>query len=255
MKPIIIANWKCNPLSVSEVKKVFNLIKQGVKGIKNIEIVLCPPFLYLLALISLNPRNGKQSNISFGSQNCFWEKSGAFTGEVSPEMIKNAGCRFVILGHSERRRYFGESDEMVNRKLKAALSAGLKPIFCIGETAEERNEAKTSDILAFQIENGIKDISSKEIKNLVIAYEPVWAIGTGNPCPAEEAQIMSLLIRKILNRLYGRYISKNIPIIYGGSVNSKNAASYIKDAGMQGLLVGGASLNPTEFKGIIKSIV
>jgi len=261
MKPLIVANWKCNPITLQEAKQLFNSIKRGLKKIKNaspagsrrlsfgVEVVICPPFVYLAT------SNKQQvTGIKLGAQNCFWEKRGAYTGEISSTMLNDLGCQYVILGHSERRRYFGETDEMINKKIKAAPLAKLNPIFCIGETKNERERGQTEKILKFQIKKGLKKISRKEIKNLVVAYEPVWAIGTGNPCDVEEAQKMGLLIRKIVAKEYSISIAKNLRILYGGSINSKNARDYIKEADFQGLLVGGTSLDPKEFIKIVEMV-
>jgi len=253
MKPLIVANWKCNPTTLKGAKLLFGSVKKGVKNIKRAEVVICPPFVYLPVLGASAFAKG-YGGLTFGSQDCFWEKSGAFTGETSPIMLKDIGCQYVIIGHSERRRYFGETDEMINKKIKAALKAKLKPIFCIGETEEEREKGETPEILKSQIEKGLNKISKKEIKNIVIAYEPVWAIGTGKPCDIDEAQKMGLLIRKIIAKFYSRSISENLPILYGGSVDSKNAAGYVKEAQLQGLLVGGASLDPKEFIKLVKDV-
>lgn len=228
MKPLIVANWKMNPQSLIEAGKIFNSVKRGVKNIKNAKAVICPPFVYL----SLLKPQESSSAMSLGGQNCFWEEKGAFTGEVSPEMLKNLGAEYVIIGHSERRKHLKETDEMLNKKLKAAIKEGLKPILCIENVS--------------QIKKDLKEISDEERENLVLAYEPVFAIGTGKPCGAEKARKINISIRKI--------VRKKIPLLYGGSVNSKNAADFIEKAGFQGLLVGGASLNPKEFIEIIKNI-
>ncbi|MDI6591387.1 MAG: triose-phosphate isomerase [Patescibacteria group bacterium] len=252
-KPLVVANWKMNPSTLAKAKKLFNSIKEGIRKVRNVEIVICPPFLYLPQLVEFLYRCRK-SQLNLGAQDCFWKEKGAFTGEISPLMLKNIGCQYVIIGHSERRRHFNETDEMINKKIKAALKAKLKPIFCVGETGEEREREETSKILKSQIENGLNKISKKEIKNIVIAYEPVWAIGTGKPCDPDEAMRMSLLIRKIIAQIYSRSISEALPTLYGGSVDSKNAAKYIKEARMNGLLVGGASLSSKEFIKILKAI-
>ena len=269
MKILVIANWKMNPQTLQEAKQLFNLVKRGVRNIKNAEIVICPPFVFLSNI------QYPISNIKLGAQNVFWEKEGAYTGEVSPIMLKDLGCQYVIIGHSERRKYFNETDEIVSKKLKSVLGVGLTPILCIGETQEQRDRGETDRILRKQIEGALKDVSKFKIQNskFSIAYEPIWAIGTGRPCDVEEAQKIGLLIRKIISRLYintlanqgsrakrevltskiyNQTISKNIRLLYGGSVNSKNAAGYIKEAGLQGLLVGGASLKAKEFIKIVK---
>jgi len=249
MKPLIIANWKCNPTTLQGAKKLFDLVKNGLRGIKNAEVIICPPFTFL--------SNLKIQDLAFklGAQNCFYEEKGAFTGEISPPMLKSLGCQYVILGHSERRRYFSESDETINKKLKVAIKAKLKPIFCIGESQEGRKRNKTQTVLKRQIEKGLKGIKEKEIKNIILAYEPVWAVGTGKACLPNEAKIVSLFLRKIITRNYSSAISKKLPILYGGSVNSENAKDYIFKAGMSGLLIGGASLNAKEFVKIVKEVI
>lgn len=239
MKLLIVANWKMNPQTLAEARKIFNSVKRGIKNIKGVEVVFCPPFPYL-------------SFIKSGAQNMFYEEKGAYTGEISPLMLKDLGIKYVILGHSERRKYFGETDQMINKKIKAAIKAGLRPIFCIGESLEERERTETTRIIESQIKEGLQKITRKEMRKMIIAYEPVWAIGTGIACDVREAQTMSLFIRKIIAQLYGRIVARNLPILYGGSVTSENAPGYIKEAKMNGLLVGGASLNPDEFIKIIK---
>lgn len=252
MKPIIIANWKMNPPSLAEAKKLFNSVNTELKKYSNLRkkvgIIICPPFVYLPIL------QGLKSHIRIGAQDCFWEESGAFTGEVSPQMLKSLGCKYVIAGHSERRKYFGETDEIVNKKIKIILEAKLSPIFCVGESWKERKEGSTQEILKTQIEKGLIGIKRNDVGKLVLAYEPVWAIGTGKACLPSEAQTMGLYLKKIIARLFSASLAKKIPIIYGGSVTSKNAKDYVKEVGLDGLLVGGASLNAKEFIVIVKSI-
>lgn len=256
MKPLIVANWKMNPQTLKEAEWLFNLVKRGVAGIKKAEVIMCPPFVYLTEL-GVSAFAKGYGGLAFGSQDCFWEEKGAFTGEISPPMLKNLGVKYVIIGHSERRRHLRETDEMINKKIKAALRAKLTPILCIGETQEEKEKGETDNILQNQITCALRNVSSSSLQNLrfIIAYEPVWAIGTGNPCDTEEAQKMSLLIRKIISKIYSHKLAQNIKILYGGSVNSKNAQGYVKEAGLQGLLVGGASLDAKEFIGIVKSVI
>ena len=227
MKPLIVANWKMNPQNLQGAKLLFDSVANGIKNLKNVEIVICPPFLYILNLKS------QILNLKLGAQDCFWEEKGAFTGEVSPKMLKDLGrCDYVILGHSERRKYLKETDEMINKKIKAALKSDLTPILCIENIS--------------QLKKRTKDLLRKEQKKLIIAYEPVFAIGTGKPCTPEKAKEMKTAIKKI--------IDKDIPIIYGGSVNSQNVTDYIKMAGFQGLLVGGASLDSEEFIKLAKNV-
>ncbi len=248
MKLLVIANWKMNPLTEKEVKRLFTSIKKGLKGRKNIEIVICPPFPYLSII------NNLLSSIKLGAQDCFWKDKGPYTGEVSPQMLENIGCKYVIVGHSERRETFKETDEMVNIKIKEILKAKLQPIFCIGETEEEKKAGKTFHVLEREIKKGLDKISKKEIEKVIIAYEPIWAIGTKKACEENEVMTVALFIKKLVSRLYNKKVASNIKIIYGGSVDSKNASDYLRESKMQGLLVGGASLNSKEFIKIIKSL-
>lgn len=249
LKPLVVANWKCNPTTLIEAKRLFNSAKRRLQKIKNIEVVICPPFIYLLNLKSEN------LNLKLGGQDCFWEEKGAFTSEISGQMLKDLGCHYVIVGHSERRRYFQETDEIINKKIKAAIATKLTPILCVGETAEEREKGETENVLKKQITLALENVSVANFQKsrLVVAYEPVWAIGSGNPCEAETAMSRGLLIRKIVAGLYSISLSRTLRILYGGSVNSKNAAGYLKEAKMQGLLVGGASLDAGEFIQIVKA--
>ena len=249
-KPLIIANWKCNPSSQKEVERLLDSFRE-IKRKKEIETVICPPFPYL---------NLTREKFISGGQDCFWENKGAYTGEVSPLMLKDLGCQYVVIGHSERRKYFNETDQIVNKKLKAALNARLKPILCLGEEArdsfnhEGRPVNEMSLTVGEQLEKDLTDLPAERLGDMVIAYEPVWAIGTDNPCSPDDAMKARLFIRKILTKLYDRAAAEKVRIIYGGSVDSKNAVEYIKSAGMEGLLVGGASLNASEFIKIIGSI-
>ncbi len=228
MKKLIVANWKMNPRTWQEAEELFNAVKET-------EAVICPPFVYLRELGIMNHESG----IRLGAQNVFWESQGAFTGEVSSLMLKDLGCEYIIIGHSERRKYFNETDENVNKKVKAVIEAGLIPIVCVGETEGERENNKTEEILEKEIKDGLNEIDYSQI---VIAYEPIWAIGTGNACDIEEAERMKEVIQKMT--------SKNVKIIYGGSANADNADGYLSQANLDGLLVGGASLKPDEFKRI-----
>lgn len=246
-KTLVVANWKCNPQTLEEAANLFEAVRKGIGKKKGVEVVICQPFPFI-------PFFKNYQNISLGGQNCFWEQSGAFTGEVSPKILKDLKCQYVILGHSERKLWFSETMEMINDKIKAALAAQLRPIFCVGETEEERDMGNTQNIVQLQLEKGLKNVSKKDAENLIIAYEPVWAIGSGRPCPVDEAQTMGLLIRKFIAHLYNRNISENVSVIYGGSVNQFNARDYVKEIGLQGLLVGGASIRAKEFIEIVKSV-
>ena len=203
--------------------------------VRGAEIIICPPFVYISSFKS------QASSFKVGAQNCFWQESGAFTGEVSPVMLKNAGCKYVIIGHSERRRYFGETNEVINKKLRVAMDAGLRPILSVG-------------VLVAQLKEGLTGFGRKELKKIIVAYEPVWAIGNGNACGADEAMSAGVLIKRTLGELAGKKIGHNIPILYGGSVMPQNAAIYIEEAGFQGLLVGGASLDPKPFVQIVRAV-
>jgi len=236
MKNLIAANWKMNPNSQKEAKKIFDAVREGARGM-NSEVVICPPLVYLYA------SGFGEGVVAMGAQNVYFEDKGAFTGEISASMIKDLGVEYVIIGHSERRKYFGETDETVNKKIKKSLETGLKVIFCIGETEEERNAGKKNDVLEKQLKIGLDGVDNLESIN--IAYEPVWAIGTGNNCSVEESKTSIEFIRQ--------FVTPKTRILYGGSVKSDNSADYIKRAGANGLLVGGASLNPEEFIKIIKS--
>ncbi len=238
MKNLIVANWKMNPQTYLEAEDLVRNILSGVKELNNTEVVICPPFTWLTDFSHKN-----ESLVSFGAQNVFYEEKGAYTGEISSQMLKSAKVDYVIVGHSERRKYFGETDEIVNKKIKKALEVGLKVIFCIGETAEENINAKKNEVLEKQIKKGLNGISNLE--NVNIAYEPVWAIGTGNNCSVGEAKISIGFIKKI--------VEEKTRILYGGSVKIENSGAYIKEAGANGLLVGGASLNAEEFIKIVKS--
>jgi len=252
MKTFVVANWKMNPQSLQEAKRLFNSIKKEIRSVKKLKVAVCPPFIYLFILKKLC----SLKNVAIGAQDCFWEKEGAYTGEISPFMLKDIGCKYVIIGHSERRRYFGETDNIINKKLKAVFKAGLSPILCIGETEEERKKGYAKNILRRQIKSALKDISISNFQDsrFFIAYEPVWAIGSGQPCSIEESKKNGCYIRKVISEIYSSEVAKKIGILYGGSVNSKNAVDYIKEAKLDGLLVGGASLKVKEFVKIIKSV-
>ena len=246
MKPLIVGNWKLNPTSQKKAKQLFLVIKKGAGQVKGSEAVICPPFVYLSIL------ENKSSKIKLGAQNCFWEEQGAFTGETSVSMLRNLGCKYVILGHSERRQYFKEKNLGINKKIKAVLDKGLTPILCVGETGKEKNTGKTQKVIKEELEKGLRGVSRAKAKEVIIAYEPIWAIGTGKACQPVQAQVINLLIRKILSGLYGRNIAKEMKVLYGGSVKQNNALGYLKETEMVGLLIGGASLHPKEFIRIVK---
>lgn len=257
IKPLIIANWKLNPASLKGAKLLFDSVGRGIKNVKHTEVVICPPFVYLPVLnaSSFAPTSRSFGGLVLGSQDVFWEGKGAFTGEISPLMLKDLGCQYVIIGHSERRRHLKETDEMINKKIKAVLEAKLNPILCIGETEKERNKGKTSVVLRKQLCSALKNVpcSLFSASYFVIAYEPIWAIGTGKACLPEEGKKANVFIRKVILQIYNPKIAENIRILYGGSVNSQNARAYLEEAGLNGLLVGGASLNAKEFVEIVKA--
>jgi triosephosphate isomerase len=254
MKNLIVANWKCNPTDSDSAERLFDSVKKEIKNFDNAEILICPPFVYLekLKTKNLKPKTPKKEpNLKLGAQNCFWEERGAFTGEVSPVMLKNLGCNYVILGHSERRDHLGETDETILKKLIQVLRSHLKPILCIGEKKEEKG--MNFDVLREQIKDTIGNLPSYQIINLVIAYEPVWAIGTGNNCAPNEAMTVLMFIKKELLKISSQNTVDRIPILYGGSINAQNAKDYIK-GGFNGLLVGETSLRKGEFIKMIKNI-
>ena len=242
-KKYIIANWKMNPSSSEEALR---LIKNTmtVQLPKNIELIIAPPFIYLY-LVKKNFKN----EIKLAAQNVGWFERGAFTGEISGLMLKNIGCDYVIIGHSERRHKIGETDEMINLKLKAAFKSGLNPILAIGE--KERGD-DIIKVLNSQIKSDLYGIDASEIGRLIIAYEPVWAIGTGLSDTPDHALSSALLVRKIIGNLYTPDFAIDLPVLYGGSVTAENAADFISQTGINGALVGGASLNIEEFLKIIK---
>jgi len=243
MKKLIVANWKCNPTTLSEAKELFDSLLKGIGKFPENEVVICPPFIYLSLI-----EKKQLKKIKLGAQNCFWEEKGAFTGEISVKMLKDLGCEYVIVGHSERRRYFSENDEILNKKLKAVIDFKLKPILCIGENEKERNEGEVLEVLKNQLEKTLFGFSSQQLKDLVLAYEPIWAIGTGKACGVAEAKEAYSFIKKTITQI----TNFNHSLLYGGSVNSRNAQDFIKKAGFEGLLVGGASLKADEFLSIIK---
>ena len=233
---------------VEEAKALVQALKDLVKDVTNVEIVVCPPFISLHAVKDVLAG----SRIELGAQNVYWEKSGAFTGEVSAPMLKSVGCAYVIIGHSERRTYFAETDETVNKRIFAALAEGLKPIVCVGETLEERESGKTFEVIKRQIEGGLANLSVEQMASVVIAYEPVWAIGTGRTATPAQAQEVHAFIRKLLNDIFGQTTAEATRIQYGGSVKPDNAAELMSQPDIDGALVGGASLKADSFEKIIK---
>ncbi len=242
-KPLIAANWKMH-MNTGETREFLQAFLPQVEGVTDVEIVIAPPFTSIAEAARLM----KDSNVRLAGQNLYWEEKGAFTGEISPLMLTDLGCTYVIIGHSERRQYFGETDETVNRRIRAALAAGLKPILCIGETLQQREAGETFNVLRRQVRDGLNGM---EAEDLVIAYEPVWAIGTGKTATPEMAQEAHAFIREELGALYGEKAG-SVRILYGGSVKPENVASLMAERDVDGGLVGGASLKPDSFARIVR---
>lgn len=247
-KLFVAGNWKMNK-TVSESRDLVKGLLPGLTALPTIDRVLCPPFTDLWAVAELL----KGTQLGLGAQNMYWEVSGAFTGEIAPTMLAEV-CQYVIIGHSERRQYFGETDETVNKKIKAALTHGLTPIVCIGETLEENQAGLTADVVARQVRGGLADLTAADGAKLVIAYEPIWAIGTGLAATPEDANaIHKDVVRKSLADLLGQETAEAIRILYGGSVNAGNAAAFFAESDIDGALVGGASLKVDSFVAIAQA--
>ena len=246
-KTIIAGNWKMNK-TPSEAKALLEEIIPLVKD-ANCEVVACVPYVDLATAVEVT----KDTNIKIGAQNCHWEESGAYTGEISAAMLKDIGVDYVVIGHSERRQYFGETDETVNKRTKAALAAGLKVIVCVGELLWERECNITNEVIARQIKLDLWDVTPEEMKNVVIAYEPVWAIGTGKTATADQAEEVCNFIRMCLKTLYGLEVASSVTIQYGGSMNDQNAAELLAKTNVDGGLIGGASLVAEKFAAIVKA--
>jgi len=245
-KQFIIANWKMNPESLAKAENILHSLRKGLANSgKRREIIICSPFVYLLRLKDAL----KGSKIFLGAQDVFWEEKGAYTGEISAVMLKNIGVKYVIVGHSERRNYFKETDEIINRKIKSLLKSSLNPILCVGETKQEKESGKKEDSLKRQIKKAFEGIPKSKFNpsNLFIAYEPVWAIGKEKPCRAEKAREIAFLLRKIISNIYGQEVADQINILYGGSVNAKNYHDFLSYSDINGLLVGRASFKIKEF--------
>jgi triosephosphate isomerase len=246
--PFVAGNWKMYK-TVAEARHLVSELVPGLQAINTVERVLCPPFTTLLAVRALL----EGTDIGLGAQNLYWETSGAYTGEISPAMVAEL-CQFVIVGHSERRTYFGETDNSVNRRVQAALEHGLIPIVCVGETLEENEAGKTSEVVSRQILEGLVRLDLAEGNSIVVAYEPVWAIGTGRAATAEGANaVVGNVIRPALADLYGEAFSQAVRVLYGGSVKASIAAEFFSQPEIDGALVGGASLKADEFIGIVQA--
>ena len=245
-KPFIAGNWKLNK-TVSEALEFITSLKEACQGITGAEIVAIPPYTALFPMFSLI----QDSPIKLGSQNLFWEDNGAYTGEISVDMLLDVGCSYGVIGHSERRQYFGETNETVNKKIQAALSHGLTPIFCMGESLKERESDKTMEKVESQILEGLADIGAEDSRKIVFAYEPIWAIGTGLTATPDQAEEVHRFIRNILAEKYGNDLSSCAIILYGGSVKPDNTFSLLSEKDINGALVGGASLKADSFVEII----
>ena len=248
-KTIIAGNWKMYK-TIKEAIELSNGLKRELFNLSNqaVDVVLCPPFTALSEVSEVI----LESDISLGAQDIYWLDEGAFTGEVSGKMLKDAGCSFVIIGHSERRQFFNETNESVNKKLKAALANDLTPIVCIGEMLKDREEGKTFDLLKAQLEGGLNGLSLEDVTKIVIAYEPVWAIGTGKTATPQQAQEVHKYIRDSLRKLFNQEVASLMRIQYGGSVKPDNIEELMKQPDVDGALVGGASLKVDLFSDIVK---
>ncbi len=245
---IIAGNWKMNT-TVAEAEELVRVIIEGIADVRGVEIVVCPPFTSLAAVSTLLG----ESNVALGAQNMHWEDKGAFTGEVSATMLLTLGCRFVILGHSERRSYFFETDEFVARKARAAIHSGLIPIVCVGETLEEREDGITRQVVERQVNGAFSGMTAGEFAGTVIAYEPVWAIGTGITATTEQAQEVHAFIRERVVSLFGKDVAGRTRIQYGGSMKPENTVELLAQADIDGGLIGGASLKADSFQEIIRA--
>ena len=247
-KKIIAGNWKLNN-NIKESLELITLLKRELSDITDIVIVVCPVFIALDEVADVL----YDSNIRLGAQNLFWEPSGAFTGEISAPLLKEVGVEYVIIGHSERRQFFGETDDGVNKKVKSALQYDLTPIVCVGEVLAEREASKTFDVIRKQCEGSFAGLTAEEMKRIVIAYEPVWAIGTGKTATPQQAQEVHQFIRGLIKSAHGEEVAEEICIQYGGSVKPENAAELMAQNDIDGALVGGASLKSESFAKIVQN--
>lgn len=249
-RKIIAGNWKMNK-DIQGTKDLITGLLKELQNIKqNCDIIICPPFTSLSEAGKLL----ENTVVKLGAQNMYFEESGAYTGEISASMLLSAGCEYVILGHSERRTIFNESDETINKKIKQALKAGLKPIFCIGETLEQRENNQTNDVIRNQVKGGLKDLTDLDLEKMIIAYEPIWAIGTGKNATPDQAEEVHKFIRNFIKENFSDKTAENIVIQYGGSVKPDNASELLSHPDIDGALVGGAGLKADSFTGIVKSV-
>ena len=246
-KAVIAGNWKMNKTR-PEAKALIEELKPLVAG-ADCDVVICVPYTNLETALDAT----KGSNIKVGAENCHWAKSGAFTGEISADMLAEMGVEYVVIGHSERRQYFGETDKTVNMRVRAALDAGLKVILCVGELLEQREDGITSETVSLQTKIALGGVSADEMKNVIIAYEPVWAIGTGKTATADQANEVNHTIREVIASLYGKAVADATTVQYGGSMNAANAAELLSKEDVDGGLIGGASLKAADFSVIVKA--
>ena len=246
-RPLIAGNWKMYKTAQEAAETAEQLVEK-VRDVADVDIMIAPPFT---ALESVS-REIKNSPVAMGAQNLYWEEEGAYTGEISAPMLKSVGCEYGIIGHSERRQYFGESDRTVNQRIQAAIRVGLKPVFCIGETEQEREAEQTFSVLDKQVRKGLEKRVPEQLDSLIIAYEPVWAIGTGKTATTEQAQEVHQFIRSLIEKSFGNELSKSIRILYGGSVKPDNILNLMEMPDIDGALVGGASLSADSFSQIVK---
>lgn len=246
-KKIIIGNWKMNPVTIEDAKAIFKATKNIAEKSKSLEVIVCPPFVYLPTVLKT-----KTNSVHIGSQDSFFESQGSFTGEISPVMLKNLGVKYSIVGHSEKRAK-GDSDENISKKVSLLLEVGIKPILCFGEK-ERSEDGSHLDFLKNQIKNSLNQVPKKNINNLIIAYEPVWAIGAKEAMQPADIYEMTIFIRKVLSDLYGHDYAVSTPVLYGGSVNFRNAADIFVTGQIDGLLVGRESVNISGFKELLKTV-
>ncbi|UCC99184.1 MAG: triose-phosphate isomerase [Phycisphaerales bacterium] len=251
-KPFVAGNWKMNTDSQTGVQLAERIAAGSVEAAgRTVTVAVCPPFVYLQAVT----RALASSSIAVGAQDMYSEPDGAFTGEISSSMLKDVGCTYCLCGHSERRHVIGETDELINKKVTAAINGGLLPILCVGELLSEREASRTNDVVTRQLEEGLAALGDEKLSAVTIAYEPVWAIGTGITATPDQAQEVHDFIRKLIGRMYGDQLAAEIRILYGGSVKPGNAAELMGCEDIDGLLVGGASLKGDDFLAIIQAAV
>lgn len=248
--PIVASNWKMNKTS-QEAGKLASSLKDKLDKIDKVKIVLCPPFTALSTVYPVI----KDSNIELGAQDMHWEEKGAFTGEISAQMLLTLGCKFVILGHSERRSYFNEDNWLINKKVKSAIQSGLIPIICVGEKLEEKEKGITEKVVEDHTRGAYQDLSKVDALKTVVAYEPVWAIGTGKTATPKQANEVHIFIRKLLAKMYDKEVADKVNILYGGSVKPENSGELFAQSDIDGGLIGGASLNVDSFEKIVKSVI